>query len=299
MRTAFISQLIEEARKDDRVFLVVGDLGYNVVESFAREFPMRFMNAGIAEQNMMGVAAGLAKEGFVVYVYSIGNFPTLRCMEQIRNDVAYHNLNVRVVSVGAGFAYGDLGTSHHATEEMGMMRILPDMVICSPCDPLETRKITTLSVSHRGPMYLRLGKAGEKVVHEELGMSDVVLGKMIPVLKRNARTAVLATGAIVYALKEQIVEEKLDFDLYSFPFVKPIDSDRLQDLCRLYDSFITVEEHQMNGGLGSAIVERINDLYSSGRISHYPKIVRKAIPDVFYHVVGNQTSLRKKSGLFL
>src|SRR4051812_19286753 len=124
MRTAFISRLIEEARKDSRVFLLVGDLGFSVVEPFRDEFPKQFLNVGVAEQNMTGVAAGLAMEGYTVFTYSIGNFPTLRCMEQIRYDVCYHNLNVKIVSVGGGYAYGPLGASHHATEEIGMLRTI-------------------------------------------------------------------------------------------------------------------------------------------------------------------------------
>ena len=167
MRTAFINQLTEEAKNNDKIFLIVGDLGFSVVEEFADLFPDRFLNAGIAEQNMIGVAAGLAKEGYNVYVYSIGNFPTLRCMEQIRYDVAYHNLSVKIVSVGAGYAYGSLGASHHATEELGMMRVIPNMVVCSPGDPVEAKAITTLSANYDGPMYLRLGKAGEAIVHTD------------------------------------------------------------------------------------------------------------------------------------
>ena len=156
MRTAFIKQLTKEAEENDKIFLIVGDLGFSVVEDFANKFPNRFLNAGIAEQNMIGVAAGLAKEGYNVYVYSIGNFPTLRCMEQIRYDVAYHNLNVKIVSVGAGYAYGSLGASHHATEDLGMMRTIPNMVVCSPSDPKEAQAITAISASYNSPMYLRL-----------------------------------------------------------------------------------------------------------------------------------------------
>ena len=152
MRTAFVNQLIKEAEQHPDIFLIIGDLGFNVVEEFANKFPDRFLNAGIAEQNMIGVAAGLAKEGYNVYVYSIANFPTLRCIEQIRYDVCYHNLSVKVVAVGAGYAYGSLGSSHHATEEMGMMRTIPNLVVASPGDPIEAKAITTLSANYQGPM---------------------------------------------------------------------------------------------------------------------------------------------------
>ena len=145
MRTAFINQLIEEAKSNDKIFLLVGDLGFSVVEPFAEQFPERYLNVGIAEQNMAGIAAGLAMEGYCVYIYSIGNFPTLRCMEQIRYDICYHNLNVKIVAVCGGYAYGSLGASHHATEEIGMLRTIPNMVVCAPGDPVEAKAITTFT----------------------------------------------------------------------------------------------------------------------------------------------------------
>ena len=139
MRTAFINQLMEEARKDRSIFLLTGDLGFSVLEPFAKEFPERFVNVGIAEQNMAGIAAGLALDGWNVFTYSIANFPTLRSLEQIRYDICYHDLNVTVVSVGAGYAYGALGASHHATEDIAIMRAIPNMVVASPGDPIEAR----------------------------------------------------------------------------------------------------------------------------------------------------------------
>lgn len=302
MRTSFISQLVEEARINNRIFLIVGDLGYNVVEKFTQEFPDRYLNAGIAEQNMIGVAAGLAMQGYIVYVYSIGNFPTLRCMEQIRNDVAYHHTNVRIVSIGAGFAYGSLGATHHATEELGMMRTLPDMVVCSPCDPVEAKFITTLSANYNGPMYLRLGKAGEQVVHEN-GLSYAgylnEIGTIYPIIQNHADNAVFSTGSIVASLKKQIEEENLSYDLYSFPFIKPISKSLLKEVVAEYKTIVCVEEHQLSAGFGSAVVEAVNDLYASGDLDCYPKIIRKGIQDTFYHVVGNQKSLRHRAGLEL
>lgn len=167
MRTAFINQLMEEARKDRSIFLLTGDLGFSVLEPFAKEFPERFVNVGIAEQNMAGIAAGLALDGWNVFTYSIANFPTLRSLEQIRYDICYHDLNVTVVSVGAGYAYGALGASHHATEDIAIMRAIPNMVVASPGDPIEARLITSELAKRKGPSYLRLGKAGEPIVHPE------------------------------------------------------------------------------------------------------------------------------------
>ena len=294
MRTSFVNQLLDEARRNEKIFLLVGDLGYHVVEPFAQEFPDRFINVGIAEQNMAGIAAGLAMTGYNVYIYSIGNFPTLRCLEQIRNDIAYHKANVKVVSVGAGYAYGSLGATHQATEEIGAIRVIPNMVVATPGDPIEARAIAKLSSNYEGPMYIRLGKAGEKIVHKE---DSIILkiGDICPIhLFDGNKTAVLACGNILDAAFHQIDEESLPYDLYSVPFVKPIDVEQWKSIVERHpDGLITIEEHQKSCGMGSAVVEMINDLYADGKLSIYPKIKRIAIPDEFVGVVGTQQYLRK------
>ncbi len=300
MRTAFINQLLEEARHNERVFLLVGDLGYHVIEPFAAEFPDRFINVGIAEQNMAGVAAGLAMTGYNVYIYSIGNFPTLRCFEQIRNDIAYHKANVKVVSVGAGYAYGSLGATHQATEEIGALRTLPNMVVATPGDPVEARAIATLSANYEEPMYIRLGKAGEKVAHSEETL-DLKIGDIVPVAQKDGnQKAVIACGNILASAKRQIEEDQLPYDLYSVPFVKPLNKEQLRAIVTKYpDGLITIEEHQRSCGMGSAIVEQLNDLFAAGEIASYPKVRRVAIPDEFAGVVGNQEYLRKEEGVML
>lgn len=300
MRTNFINQLIEEARHNDKIFLLVGDLGYHVIEPFAEEFPDRFLNVGIAEQNMAGIAAGLAMTGYNVYFYSIGNFPTIRCLEQIRNDIAYHQANVKVVSVGAGYAYGSLGATHQATEEIGALRVLPKMVVATPGDPLEARAITKISASYDGPMYIRLGKAGEKTVHSEDSI-NLKIGDICSVITcEGNQTAVLACGNILDAALHQINEENLNYDLYSVPFVKPINKEQLINIVKTHPAgLITIEEHQSSCGMGSAIVEVLNDLYYEGDIEVYPKVKRIAIPDEFADVVGTQVFLREHEGLKL
>lgn len=300
MRTNFINQLIEEARRNEKIFLLVGDLGYHVIEPFAEEFPDRFLNVGIAEQNMAGIAAGLAMTGYNVYFYSIGNFPTIRCLEQIRNDIAYHQANVKVVSVGAGYAYGSLGATHQATEEIGSLRVLPNMVVATPGDPLEARAITKISASYDGPMYIRLGKAGEKTVHSEDSI-DLKIGDICSVITREGnQTAVFACGNILDAALHQINEENLNYDLYSVPFVKPINKEQLINIVKTHPAgLITIEEHQKSCGMGSAIVEILNDLYYEGNIEVYPKVKRIAIPDEFADVVGTQVFLREHEGLKL
>ena len=300
MRTNFINQLIEEARRNEKIFLLVGDLGYHVIEPFAEEFPDRFLNVGIAEQNMAGIAAGLAMTGYNVYFYSIGNFPTIRCLEQIRNDIAYHQANVKVVSVGAGYAYGSLGATHQATEEIGALRVLPNMVVATPGDPLEARAITKISASYDGPMYIRLGKAGEKTVHSEDSI-NLKIGDICSLITREGnQTAVLACGNILDAALHQINDEKLNYDLYSVPFVKPINQDQLINIVKTHPAgLITIEEHQKSCGMGAAIVEVLNDLYYEGDIEVYPKVKRIAIPDEFADVVGTQVFLREHEGLKL
>lgn len=300
MRTSFINQLLEEAKTNKKIFLVIGDLGYHVVEPFMEAIPERFLNAGIAEQNMAGVAAGLAMTGYNVYIYSIGNFPTLRCLEQIRNDIAYHKANVKIVSVGAGYAYGSLGATHQPTEEIGALRAIPNMIVATPGDPVEARAIAKFSAEYDGPMYIRLGKAGEKVAHTEESLT-VKAGDILPVdLKDGNKKAVLACGNIMAAAKAQIAEKNLPYDLYSVPFVKPINQGQLKAIVESYpEGLITIEEHQMSCGMGSAIVEQVNDLYAAGKLATYPNIKRIAIPDEFAPVVGTQNYLRDYEGLKL
>jgi len=275
-------------------------LGYHVVELFAEQLPERFLNAGIAEQNMAGVATGLAMTGYNVYIYSIGNFPTLRCLEQIRNDIAYHKANVKIVSVGAGYAYGSLGATHQATEEIGSLRVIPNMIVATPGDPVEARAISTFSASYDGPMYIRLGKAGEKVAHTEEKLT-VLAGDILPVsMKEGTKKAVLACGNILAAAKEQIQSQKLPYDLYSVPFVKPINKEQLKTIVERYpEGLITIEEHQKSCGMGSAVVELISDMYATGELTVYPQIRRVAIPDEFASVVGTQMYLREYEGLKL
>jgi len=197
MRDAFIEELVTLAEAHDNIALVVGDLGYSVVERFADRFPDRFINAGVAEQNMTGLAAGMASEGYHVFTYSIANFPTFRCAEQIRNDVDHHRLAVTVVAVGGGVAYGALGYSHHAVQDYALMRSMPNMTIAAPGDPLETRACLRWLVANPGPSYLRLGKAGEPRFHDEI--PDVAPGRWVPVREGDAGRVMLSTGAALGA----------------------------------------------------------------------------------------------------
>lgn len=294
MRTAFINQLVEEASKNDKIFLLVGDLGFSVVEPFRDKFPDRFLNVGVAEQNMMGIASGLAKEGYCVFTYSIGNFPTLRSMEQIRYDICYHNLNVKVIAVGGGYAYGALGASHHCTEELGMLRTLPNLVVSAPGDPAEARKITTMFTETDAPCYMRLGRAGEEDVHTN-ELQKLELGQALEISENDSDIAVLCTGSILRYAQKAIDAKQLNCSLYSFPFIKPMDKKLLLTIASKYSMLITLEDHQKNAGFGSAVLEVINELYSNDKISTFPKIKRFGINDEFISIAGNENHLREKA----
>jgi len=298
MRTAFIDQLVEDAKTNKSIFLLVGDLGYSVVEPFAALFPERYLNVGIAEQNMAGIAAGLAMEGYCVYIYSIGNFPTLRCMEQIRYDICYHNLNVKIVAVGGGYAYGPLGPSHHATEELGMLRTIPNLIVCSPGDPVEAKAVTTFASHHAGPFYIRIGKAGEPLVHNENSPIKISLGEILKI-KSEGEVAVFSTGSMLKYVVDFVETNYIKSAIYSFPFVKPIDKKTLAGILVSYKRIITIEEHQLQCGFGSAILELLNDLSEEGLIMNKPSLKRIAISDRFQSIAGSQDYLRKLSGLEL
>jgi transketolase len=257
VRTTFIKTLVELAAANDRIWLVSGDLGYSVLEAFSERFPGRYLNAGVAEQNMTGIAAGLALAGKTAITYSIANFPVFRCLEQVRNDVCYHDLNVKIVAVGGGLAYGSAGYSHHAVEDFAVMRALPNMVVFAPADPVETALVTRAAVAHNGPCYLRLGKAGEPVIHESVPAFEI--GKGI-VLKRGVAGTILATGGMVgSALAAAKQLGALDVGVVSMPTVHPIDRELIERLAASSSFLLTVEEHGI-GGLGTAVSEVLTSL---------------------------------------
>ena len=286
MRTAFINDLITQARANPKVFLVVGDLGYSVVEPFAAEFPERYLNAGVAEQNMTTVAAGLASEGYHVFTYSIANFPTLRCLEQIRNDVCYHNLPVTVVAVGAGMAYGNLGYSHHAVQDLAVMRALPSLTAYSPADPGETRECLKLILERGRPSYLRLGKAGEQVLH---GVPGVASG-LLEVRAGTAPIAFAATGSILKSALEaanRLHEKGLEVAVYSCPVLSAEPPANFAPLWR-HQTVLAVEEHGAVGGFGSFLKE----LAPAG-----VQVRICAIGKETFSLVGSQAFLRREAGL--
>ena len=292
MRGAFFSALLELAEKDERVNLVVGDLGFGVVEEFARRFPKRFLNAGVAEQNMTGIAAGMALSGKIVFTYSIANFPILRCLEQVRNDVCYHNANVKIVAVGGGLAYGALGATHHATEDLAILRSLPQMVVVAPGDPLETEAATRAVTAHAGPCYLRLGRAGEAKVHRT--QINFVLGKAIEIREGSDATLISTGGMLGTAMQvaDLLSDAGVQTRLLSMHTVRPLDTAAIKSAVRETGAVFTLEEHSVVGGLGGAVAEFLSENWEA------PVVFKRfGLPSEFSCFVGSQEYMRARHGL--
>lgn len=290
MRKSFISTLCEIARVDRNIWLVCGDLGFSVLEPFAEEFPERFVNAGVAEQNMTGIAAGLALSGKTVFTYSIANFPVMRCLEQIRNDVCYHNLNVKVVAVGGGLAYGTQGYTHHGVEDLAVMRVLPNMTVIAPGDPVETRLAVQSMSQQRGPGYLRLGKASEPIVH--LTEPAFEIGRSIKLLD-GKDVALISTGGMLETAVTAAAKLKtmgLAVTVLSMHTVQPLDEHAVRQVARGCRAIITIEEHAL-GGLGSAVGELL------AQLDERPKFVPLRLKREPVKHAGSQDFLRAAQGL--
>jgi transketolase len=292
MRKVFNTTLVKCAEKDPRIHLVLADIGYGEIEPFARKFPDRYINCGVMEQHMTGVACGIAMEGNIAITYSIANFPTLRCLEQIRNDVCYHNANVKIVIVGGGVSYGPLGISHHSTEDIAIMRALPNIVVLAPCDPQEAEAATHAMLAHEGPVYYRCGYVGEKPIHEK--PINFKLGKAIRV-EEGTDCTLIFSGPLGYEAKQAVAvarEKGYKCRLVSMHTIKPIDREEIICAAKDTNRIITIEEHNLSGGLGSAVAEVLAD---EGCLNI--KMKRMAFPDVFVHEVGSQQYLREVYGL--
>lgn len=255
MRDAFIKSLSELAKTDPRIMLITGDLGFGVLNDYKSKFPKQFLNAGVAEQNMTGLAAGLALEGRIVFTYSIGNFPVLRCLEQIRNDVCYHNANVKIVSIGGGFSYGSLGITHHATEDISIMRAMPDMTTVVPGDLWEASESAKALVETKGPCYLRLDKShADRTPEKE---DKFIIGKARRLAEGKDLTLIAAGGILGVTLKaaEQLKEKGISCRVISMHTLNPLDEEAILSASEETGGIITVEEHTVKGGLGGAVSE--------------------------------------------
>jgi transketolase len=292
MRSRFNEVLLELARQDPRIYLVLADIGYGEIEPFAEAFPERFINCGVAEQNMAGVACGLALEGNIAVTYSIANFPTLRCLEQIRNDACYHEASVKIVIIGGGLAYGALGVSHQATEDIAIMRALPNMVVVCPCDFAEAEAAVRAMIAHPGPVYYRCGYKKEPPVHA--APIAFRFGQAISAREGRDLTFIF-TGTIgnqVLPAAEELRREGVECRVISMHTVKPIDRQAVLSAARETGGIVVVEEHQLQGGLGGAVAEVLADACLAPR-----RFLRLALPDVYVSKVGSHEWLLDQYGL--
>ena len=291
MRTYFINTLKVLAEQDKRIMLLSGDLGFSVLEKFQEQFPSRFLNMGVAEANMIGVAAGLALWNMKPYVYSIVPFATMRCFEQIRNDICYQNVDVKIIGIGGGLAYGVLGPTHHSREDIAIMRALPNMTVVCPGDPVETELIAKESLNINGPMYIRLGKGNDPIVHKD--KPKLKVGKGI-VVKEGKDITIIATGNILnnaLISAYQLSEKGLRTRVISMHTVKPLDKGIVLRAAKETKAIFTIEEHSKIGGLGSAVSEVLSENNSNIIFRNI------GLPDAFEKIVGSQEYLRKINNL--
>lgn len=286
MRSTFVETLTEAAINNEKIWLLTGDLGYGVLETFKDKLPHRFINMGVAEQNMVGVAAGIAHSGNVVFTYSIANFATLRCLEQIRNDVCYHNANVKIVAVGGGLVYGAQGYTHHAIEDISILSSFENMLIITPGDPYETRKLMPQIIETDGPCYLRLGRAGERMVHKS--NINITLGQA-SLLRNGSDITIMSMGGILPSAMDAALllkKKGVSVRLLSYHTIQPLDKHAIIKAAKETSAILTVEEHSPSGGLGTKVAEIIaleNLSISFDKINVHHKT---------WTAVGNQDQLR-------
>ena len=284
--------LFKLANDNKNVVLITGDLGFGLFEDFSEKFPSQFINIGIAEQNMIGVASGLALEGKIVFVYSIGNFPTLRCLEQIRNDACYHNLNINIICMGAGFSYGALGMSHHATEDVAIMRSLPGTTVISPSTEDEAY-FGTIELSKRnGVGYLRLDKS--KAFRRKKPKIELEIGKG-NILKDGTDYTIIACGGVIeeaLLAADSLDNNNISCKVISMHTIKPIDNVLIQECVKNSKGIISLEEGNIAGGLGSVILE------ACLKNGEFPlKMKTLGINDEYVSIVGSQEYLRDTVGI--
>jgi transketolase len=288
VRDAFIGALTELAPQHPELLLLTGDLGFKVLDQYIARFPCQFLNVGVAEQNMSGLAAGLALEGHTVFTYSIGSFPTLRCLEQIRNDICYHKANVKIVCIGGGMSYGAVGFSHHATEDLAILRALPHMLVLSPGDLWEAAEASRFLVEHRGPAYLRLDKSYAPPTNLP---DEVFVPGRVRVVRQGQDVTLAATGGVLgEALRAAgtLASEGIEARVLSVHTIKPLDVETLCAAARETEGIVTIEEHAVSGGLGGAVAEALLEAGASPGF-----FLRMGLRDTFSSVVGSQQYLRK------
>lgn len=290
MRKTFINTLIDLARKDKDIVLITPDMGFSVLEPFFDEFPERAINCGIAEQNAVSIASGLALMGKKPYVYTIIPFLVERAFEQVKLDVAYMNTNVKLVGIGAGFTYGAAGATHHAIEDISLMRTLPNMTVCCPGDNNEAEQIIRKTVNNDKPMYIRIGRHNRGNFDNNM----IEVGKA-SIIEEGKDIAVISTSNMLpdaYDYCQKLKSEGRKPYLISMHTIKPLDKECLLSLINKGVEIHTLEEHSIIGGLGSAVAEVIAE---SGNGIKFKRI---GIPDEFSHYIGSQKYIKKQFGLY-
>ncbi len=289
MRAAFSDTLVRLAKADPNVLLLTGDHGYALFDDFRRECPKQYINAGIAEQNMVGMAAGLARAGFRPFVYGLAAFIPVRVVEQIKLDVAHDQLPVIFIGDGAGFVYSHLGTSHQSTEDIACTRAIPNLAIYSPADRFEVTACMEMAYHTKSPVYLRMGKSDRGDVH--IALPDLKAGSMLEAKSGKFNDiAFIATGSLVRTAIDIAAATYPDATVWSAPFIKPLDSQQVTAICKQSKVLVVLEEHSVLGGLGSAITE-IAAVFAPVRI------LRIGINDRFSHYCGTYEYLLKEHGL--
>jgi transketolase len=287
MRNAFAAALVRAAEADPRVLLLTGDHGYSLFDEIRRVRPGQYVNAGVAEQNMVGVAAGLAKGGFRPVVYGLSAFVPVRVLEQIKMDVCYESLPVIFIGDGAGVVYSTLGTSHQSTEDMAALRAVPGVSILSPADAAEMTAAMKLAFAADGPVYVRMGKSDLGAVYESI--PDLQWGRMVCVRPGDGPLAWLATGSMV----KTALAGARDWPgsaVWSVPCVKPLDAGHVAAVCARHEAVVVLEEHSVHGGLGAAVAEATS--------AHAPAwVCRVGVRDRFSRYCGSYDYLMREHGL--
>lgn len=295
MRSAFFNELFALAAKDSRIVLVTADMGFGLLERFRDELPGQYVNAGISEANAVSLAAGMALYGKKAFVYSIAPFVTYRCLEQIRVDICYQNLDVKIIGMGNGLDYAQSGPTHQPTEDIGMMRSLPNIRVACPADPLEAGALPGVLCKTPSPAYVKLGRGNEPSIHQL--PPDMAIGGALPLFEkdgRGKRILMLATGGISYnalAAAKKIADSGRAISLFSVPWIKPFGSDFFGKHARDAGLVVTAEEHNPCGGLWSAACE------AAAEAGIRTPIRRISLPDAFQKEVGDREYLRKLNGL--
>ncbi len=292
MRNAFIKALTVLAQRDQRVILATGDLGFKVFDEYRKQCGAQYVNVGVAEASLIGMGAGMAMEGQIPFVYSIASFLVMRPFEQIRNDIAFHNANVKLVGVGGGFSYGPNGPSHHALTDVALMRLLPEMTVLTPGDTYEALWAIENAYAHKGPVYIRLGRGGEGGIHQQ--KLDIAIGRSI-LIQEGQGIAIFASGLMLknaLGAAEVLRKKGIMARVVSFPSVKPLDEVMIKETFKNFNNIFTIEEHSHCGGFGSAVAE-----FAIACQLPVQKLRIIAAPQETVHLTGSHEYLRCQAGL--